>query len=48
MACPHLGVRRRLLVGGVRSPRLEPKGGPFHPGGHRLGKTGRANGLNPR
>jgi Integrase core domain len=25
MACPHLGVRRRLLVGGVRSPGESPR-----------------------
>jgi hypothetical protein len=25
MACLHLGVRRRLLVGGVRSPRESPR-----------------------
>jgi hypothetical protein len=36
MACPHLGVRCRLLVGGVRSPRRQPKGCSFHPGGYRL------------
>jgi hypothetical protein len=47
MACPCPGVRRRLLVGGVRSPGFEPKGGPFHPGGHRLGKIGRANACEP-
>ena len=39
MACPHLGVRRRLLVGGVRSPGGKPEGGPFHPGGHRRGES---------
>jgi len=34
------------LVGGVRSPG-KPKGGPFHPGGHRRGKIGRANTCEP-
>lgn len=47
MACPHLGVRCPAPVGGVRSPRLKPKDGPFHPGGHRLGKIGRANTCEP-
>jgi hypothetical protein len=47
MACPDLGVRRRLLVGGVRSPGLKPKGSPFHPGGHGRGTTGRANSREP-
>jgi len=47
MACPHLGVRCPAPVGGVRSPRLKPKDGPFHPGGHRLGKIGRVNTCEP-
>ena len=47
MACPHLGVRCRLLVGGVRSPRLKPKGGPFHPGGDRRGEDRTGELLEP-
>ena len=38
MACPHPGVRRRLLVGGVRSPGESRSGGPFHPGGRGRGE----------
>ena len=47
MACPHLDVR--CPAPGRRGAKLggKPKGGPFHPGGHRRGKTGRVNRLNP-
>ena len=47
MACPLLGVRCPAPVGGVRNPRFKPKGCLFHPGGHRLGKIGRANTCEP-
>jgi hypothetical protein len=38
MACPHPDVRRPAL--GRRGAKLgaKPKGGPFHPGGHRRGE----------
>jgi len=47
MACPLPDVRRPAP--GRRGAKLgeEPKGGPFHPGGHRLGKIGRANTREP-
>ena len=47
MACPHSGVRRRLLVGGVRSPGFKSKGGPFHPGGYRRGEDRTGELLEP-
>jgi len=47
MACPLPDVRRPAP--GRRGAKLgeKPKGGPFHPGGHRLGKIGRANMCEP-
>ena len=38
MACPHLDVRRRLLVGGVRSSGESLSGGPFCLGGRGRGE----------
>ena len=47
MACPLPDVRRPAP--GRRGAKLgeKPKGAPFHPGGHRLGKIGRANTREP-
>ena len=47
MACPHPGVRRRLLVGGVRSSGESPSGGPFHPGGRGRGEDRTGELLEP-
>jgi hypothetical protein len=47
MTCPHLDVRRRLLVGGVRSSGESPSGGSFYPAAAGEGKAGPANCLNP-
>ena len=38
MACPYLGVRRPALGRRGAKPGFMPKGGPFHPGGHRRGE----------
>ena len=38
MACPHLDVRWRLLVGGVRSSGGKPKRLLVHPGGGGRGE----------
>ena len=47
MACPHLDVRRRLLVGGVRSSGESPSGGPFHLGGRGRGEDRTGELLEP-
>ena len=47
MACPHPGVRCRLLVGGVRSSGESPCGGPFHPGGRGRGEDRTGELLEP-
>ncbi len=47
MACPHLDVRRRPLVGGVRSSGESRSGGPFHPGGRGRGEDRTGELLEP-
>jgi hypothetical protein len=48
MACPHLDVRRRLLVGGVRSPGENPRAARSIRAATGEGKAERVNCLNPR
>jgi len=47
MACPLLGVRCRLLVGGVRSPGESPRAACSIRAATGEGKTGRANTCEP-